>query len=388
LATEGTLPEKNLIKINLKITMKVPFIDLNAQYQAIKDEVDAALDRVIQKSSFVLGEEVEKFEKEFAEYCGAKYCLGTNSGTSALHLALLGLGIKPGDEIITQPNTFFATAEAISYMGAKPIFVDAKAEDYMIDEEKIEAAITPKAKCLLPVHLFGNAAKMEKILAIAQKYNLAVVEDVCQGHGVVYQGKKLGTFGKVGCFSFYPGKVLGAFGEGGAVVTSDKDVYEKMKIFRDHGQSAKNNHEVVGYNYRLEGIQGAVLGAKLKKLDTWLESRRNNARLYNELLRGTEVATPSEEGLRNSNVQYYVIRCPNRDALKEYLAQNGVTALIHYPTPIHLQKAYEFLGYKAGDFPNAEKAAKEMLSLPMYPELSKDAISYVASLVKEFYKSL
>jgi len=365
--------------------MKIPFINLKSQFQSIKREINSALNRVFQNSSFILGQEVELFEKEFAKYCGAKYCLGVNSGTSAVHLALLSLGIGPKDEVITQPNTFFATAEAISYTGAKPVFVDIDPETFTIDADKIEKAITPRARVILPVHLYGNAAPIEKILKIARKHNLTVIEDVCQAHGVFYRNKRLGTFGRVGCFSFYPGKVLGAYGEGGAVITDDKKAYEKMKSLRDHGQLNKNEHLLIGYNYRMEGIQGAILKIKLKELDKWISKRKKQAKLYNLLLKRTGVVVPSKISLNSSNFQYYVIRCKKRDHLKDYLQKNGVSTLIHYPTPIHLQKAYKFLGYQKGDFPIAEGTCKEILSLPMYPEITKRQISYIVNLIKKFY---
>jgi len=364
--------------------MKVSFIDLKKQYLSLKPEIDKVISRIIYKSSFVLGKEVEFFEKKFANYCGVKFCLGVNSGTSALHLALLACGIKKGNEVITSPNTFFATAEAISYTGAKPVFVDINPETYTIDINKIEKAITSKTKCILPVHLYGNTAEMEKINKIAKKHNLIIIEDACQAHGVSYKKKKIGTWGKVGCFSFYPGKTLGAYGEGGAVITNDKNIYQRIKILRDHGQLKKDDHRLIGYNYRMEGLQGAVLQVKLKKLNQWILKRREKARLYNSLLKRTRIIVPSEESLKSSNFQYYVIRTKNRDKLRNYLLRNGVSVLIHYPVPIHLQKAYKFLGYKKGDFPVTEKYAKEILSLPMYPELSEKQIYFIVDLIKKF----
>lgn len=365
--------------------MKIPFINLKRQYQSIKKEIDKALKEVLISGSYVLGEKVERFEKEFARYCGVRYCLGVNSGTSALHLALRAVGIKEGDEVITQPNTFFATAEAISYCGAKPIFVDINPKDYSINVKEIEKAINKKTRCILPVHLYGLPAEIKKIKKIAKKYNLFLIEDACQAHGVFYGGKHLGTFGEIGCFSFYPGKVLGSAGEAGAAVTNNKNLYLKMKALRDHGQSTKHKHRFVGYNYRMEEIQGAILNVKLKRLDNWIKKRRKIAAMYNSLLKGI-VITPSESSLNTTNFQYYVIRCKNRDKLRDFLEKEGVLALIHYPIPIHLQKAYQFLNYKLGDFPIAEKTAKEILSLPMYPELTKKQIYYIAGLIKKFYR--
>lgn len=365
--------------------MQIPFINLKAQYKSIKSEVNSALKRVFQNSSFVLGKEVDLFEKEFAKYCGVKYALGVNSGTSALHLALLANGIGRGDEVIVQPNTFFATAAAISYTGARPVFVDINPRTYNLDANKIEKAITKKTKCILPVHLYGNASDMEKIIRIAKKHNLIIIEDACQAHGVSHKNKKLGTFGKAGCFSFYPGKVLGAYGEGGAVITNDEALYQKIRVLRDHGQFKKDDHRVIGYNYRMEGIQGAILNTKLKRLDKWLAARRKGAKLYNLLLKGTGVITPPDDILKSSNFQYYVVRCKNRDALKAHLAQKGIIALIHYPVSIHLQEAYKFLGHKKGDFPQAEKAADEILSLPLCPEIKNAEQRYVVKEIKNFY---
>lgn len=365
--------------------MIIPFVDLKAQFLSLKSEIELALKKILDLSSFSLGKEVELFEKEFAKYCGTKYCIGLNSGTSALHLALLANQIGDGDEVITQPNTFFATCEAISYTGAKPVFVDVNPKDYTIDVSRIEQAITSKTKAILPVHLYGNSSDIEGLLKIVKKYNLILIEDTCQAHGVFYKNKKLGSFGKVGCFSFYPAKVLGACGEAGAVVTNNREIYEKIKMLRDHGQAKKYYHKIIGYNYRMDGFQGAILRVKLKKLDNWISQRRKRAKLYNQLLEKIAEVFPPSIDLESSNFQYYVIRCKNRDKLKDYLAENGVFTVIHYPIPIHLQKPYKFLGYKRGDFPIVEKFSKEILSLPMYPELTKRQIYFIVSLIKKFY---
>ena len=364
--------------------MKIPFIDLKIQYQGIEKEIKKETEKVLSSGQYILGRRVEEFEKKFAKYCKVKYCLGVNSGTSALHLALVALGIGRGDEIIIQPNTFFATAEAISYCGAKPVFVDIEPETYGIDAKKITKAITKKTKAILPVHLYGLTSDIKKINKIAKQHKLSVVEDACQAHGVAINGKKLGTFGKIGCFSFYPGKVLGAAGEGGAVITNDKSLYLKIKALRDHGQIQKNDHKFIGYNYRMEELQGAVLTIKLRKLNTWILKRRQIAKLYNKFLKGI-VIVPPESSLNYSNFQYYAIRCKNRDKLKEYLGKKGISTLIHYPKPIHLQEAYKFLGLKSGDFPVTERVSKEILSLPMYPELTKKQVYYISNLVKKFY---
>ncbi len=365
--------------------MIIPFIDLKTQYRELKKELMPAIKKVFQDSAFILGKEVELFEKEFAKYCGAKYCLGINSGTSALHLVLLGLGIGRGDEVITQPNTFFATAEAIHHTGAKPVFVDVAEQGYGMNPKKLEIAINNKTKCIIPVHLFGQASDIEAILRVAKKHRIPVVEDACQTHGVRYRGRQLGTFGEAGCFSFYPGKVLGAAGEAGAVVTNDRKLYLKMKALRDHGQAVKNYHRFVGHNFRMEGLQGAILRVKLKKLDQWIARRRKLAKLYNHLLKDV-VQTPPDASLRSSNVQYYVIRCQRRDQLKSYLEKAGVSSLVHYPVPLHLTPAFRFLGYKKGDFPTAELLAREILSLPLYPEMSAREVNYVASKIKKFYE--
>ncbi len=366
--------------------MKIPLVDLKAQYLSLKPEIDRVLKEVLNTSSFILGEEVEKFEKEFAAYCGVKYCLGVNSGTSALHLALLASGIGKGDEVITQPNTFIATAEAISYTGARPVFVDVRPDNYSLDISKIESVITPKTKAILIVHLYGYPADIIALEKIAKKHKLMFFEDAAQAHGVSVKGKKLGSFGKAGCFSFYPGKTLGAYGEGGALITNEKKLFEKAMALRNHGQFEKNNHQLIGYNYRLEGFQGVVLRVKLKKLDYWLEKRRKAAKLYNDSLAGTEVIAPPKEFLDISNFQYYVIRAKKRDDLKDYLIKNGVGAAIHYPTPLHLTEAYRFLGYKKGDFSVAEQHAKEILTLPLYPEITKRQIVYIVNLIKKFYR--
>jgi len=361
--------------------MKVPFVDLRKQYLNLREEIDKEISEVLDSGQFILGDKVENFERKFAEYCGAKYCLGVNSGTSALHLALLGCQIE-NDEVITQPNTFFATAEAISYTGSKPVFVDVNPKNHCIDENEIKKAITDKTKCIIPVHLYGNSADMDKILEIAKKNNLFIIEDACQGHGAEYKGRKLGSIGDVGCFSFYPAKVLGCFGEAGAVITNNEEIYERMKALRDHGQVGKNNHNFLGYNYRMSGIQGAVLGVKIKYLDDFVQKRRRAAKLYNDGLRNV-VSVLSDDKLESSNFQYYVIECEKRDELKDYLVENGVSTLIHYPVLIHLQEVFN--DYREGDFPVAERLNKKILTLPMYPEIEEDQINYIINLIKNFY---
>ena len=369
--------------------MRIPFVDLQGQIRAMRREIEHSFQRVLQNPSFILGREVELFEKEFAKYCGAQYCVAVNSGTSALHLALLAHGVGSGDEVITQPNTYIATAEAISYTGAKPVFVDVDPGAYTIDISKIEKAMSPRTKAVIPVHLYGNATDMDKLSPIAKKHGLAVIEDACQAHGTTYKGRKIGSLGNTTCFSFYPSKVLGAYGEGGAVITKSKDIYEKIQILRNHGQAKKNQHIIIGYNYRMQEFQAAFLRAKLKHLDQWIKMRRRSAQLYNKLLSGMEahITIAEEPSYSRSSFYVYAVRCRNRDKLMNYLAKNGVQIQVHYPTPIHLQRAYRFLGFKKGDFPIAEKQAKEIISLPMYPELRERQIKYVAEQIKEFYGS-
>ena len=367
--------------------MQVPIVDLKDQYDSIKDEIREALDNVLNSCSFVLGKQVAMFEEEFAEYCQAKYCVAVNSGTSALHLALLAHGIGQGHEVITVPHTFIATAEAISYTGAIPVFVDVNQETYNMDASKIESRVTDKTKAILPVHIYGQPADMDPILEIAEKHNLVVIEDACQAHGAEYKGRKAGCIGNAGCFSFYPSKNLGAYGEGGAVTTDEEAIYEKIRTLRNHGESEKYFHQSIGYNYRMDAFQGAVLRVKLRHLDEWIEARRNNARLYNQLLKETEIITPTEPDFAKSVYHLYVVRVKNRDALRKCLGESEIGTGLHYPLPIHLQESYHFLGYKKGDFPVSEKISKEILSLPMYPELSDGQIRQVISAINSFYHS-
>jgi dTDP-4-amino-4,6-dideoxygalactose transaminase len=360
----------------------VPFVDLKSQYNSVRNEVGEALDRILAKQSFILGEEVELFEQEFAKYCQARFCVAVNSGTSALHLALLAHGVGAGDEVITVPNTFIATAEAISYTGATPVFVDIDPQTYNMDATKIEAAITSKTKAILPVHLFGQPADMDAILAIAQSRGLIVIEDACQSHGAEYKGRKTGSLGNAGCFSFYPSKVMGAYGEGGAIVCHDEAVYQKVRAWRDHGQVEKHHHQSIGYNYRMEAIQGAVLRVKLRYADQWIEARRQKANSYSQLLEGSPFTSPFEADYARGVYYVYVIRTKSRDKVQAHLLQNGIQTGIHYPIPIHLQGAYKYLGLKEGSFPIAERYAGEILSLPLYPELSEENISYVTDVLK------
>jgi dTDP-4-amino-4,6-dideoxygalactose transaminase len=337
--------------------MKVPFLDLKTQYESIKEEVAASIQQVLDKTAFAGGPFVAQFEKEFAAFCKTQYSIGVGSGTDALWLALLGLGVGPGDEVITVPDTFIATAEAISYCGAKPVFVDVEEKTYNMDSSLLENAITPRTKAIIPVHLFGQMADMDPILEIARKHKLFVVEDAAQAHGAEYKGSIAGSVGDAGCFSFYPGKNLGAYGEAGAVVTNNGDLDKKS---------------------RMDGFQGAILSVKLKYLTTWNEARRRNAKLYNELLGETGGMVIPFVSAHNKHVYHiYAIRVQNRDALIKTLAEKDIHCGIHYPIPLHLQDAYKDLRLSKGSFPVAEKVASEFVSLPMFPELRQDQIEFV-----------
>ncbi len=365
--------------------MKVNFVDLKAQYQTIKPEIDSAIQDVISNTAFILGKAVADFEGKFAEYCGVKHCLGINSGTSALIMAMKALGIGEGDQVVTTPNTFIATAEAISYAGAKPVLVDIEDESYNMDPGKLEKAITKKTKAIIPVHLYGQPADMDPILQIAKKHAVPVIEDACQAHGAEYKGKRTGSLGRVGCFSFYPGKNLGAYGEGGGVTTNDEEIAQKVKMLRDHGSPKKFYHEYIGNNCRLEGIQGAVLAVKLRHLDQWNDGRRKNADLYRKYLKGTGVGLPRQMPYAKHVYHVFCVRVKDRENLMGFLKDKGVFTNIHYPIPIHLQKAYSFLGYKKGDFPVTEGCMDQILSLPMFAELTEEEIKYTADCIKEFH---
>jgi dTDP-4-amino-4,6-dideoxygalactose transaminase len=364
--------------------MPIPLVDLKAQYQTIKPEIDAAMQRVVNNTSFILGKEVAEFEKNFAAFCHAQYCVGTDSGTAALHLALLILGVKAGDEVITTTHTFIATAEVISLIGAKPLFVDIDPRTYNIDPTKIEAAITPRTRAIIPVHLYGQPAEMDAILDIAHKHNLRVIEDAAQAHGAEYRGRRAGTIGDVACFSFYPGKNLGAYGDAGALVTNDAALADHARVLRDHGRSEKYAHKLVGYGYRLDALQAAILGAKLPHLDAWNARRREIADYYTELLTNTDIVTPYVPPHIKPIYHIYCIRSKNRDGLKQHLKARGIETGIHYPIPLHLQPVYQNLGYNAGNFPETEKAANEILSLPMYPELTDAQAQQIVDAIKEF----
>ena len=363
--------------------MKVPFLDLKAQYDPIREEITEAIRQVIERTAFAGGPFVAQFEQEFAAFCGTKTCVGVGSGTDALWMALLGLGVGPGDEVITVPDTFIATAEAISFCGAKPVFVDVDPATYNMDPSKLAAAITPRTKAVIPVHLFGQTADMDPILAIAREHKLSVIEDASQAHGAEYKGKKAGSMGNAGCFSFYPGKNLGAYGEAGAVVTNDAELDRKIRMLRDHGQAKKYYHSLIGWNARMDGIQGAILSVKLKHLPAWTEGRRRNAALYGEFLKGVKDVTPPTEAWYGKHVYHiYAIRVADRDRLIAALAEKDIHCGIHYPIPVHLLDAYKSLNLGKGSYPVAEKSASEFVSLPMFAELTREQISRVATELK------
>lgn len=363
--------------------MKVPFADLRELHRPIEAELREVFERVLQQSSFILGPEIKQFEQAFASYVEAKECITISSGTTALQLVLEGVGVGRGDEVITVPNTFIATAEAVSALGARPVFVDVDPVSYTMDTALVERAITPKTKALLPVHLYGQSADLDPLLEISRRHGIALIEDACQAHGALYKGRKVGALGNAGCFSFYPGKNLGALGEGGAITTNDPELAQKLRMLRDHGSVKKYEHRVPGYNYRLEGLQGGFLSVKLKHLDSWNDGRRAAAKRYSELLSGSRVVLPAEMPYAKHIYHLYVVQVEDRDVVKEQLGAAGIETGLHYPTPLHLQEAYSTLGHKRGDFPVSERAAERILSLPMYPDLTNDKIEYVASVISE-----
>ena len=360
----------------------IPFADLKAQYYSIREEVDRAIAGILESSQFVLGKEVAAFEEEFAAYCGGGQAIGVNSGTSALHLALLASGVGPGDEVITTPFTFVATVAAIYYAGATPVYVDIDPVSYNLDPAGLEAVITSKTKAIMPVHLYGQPADMDPILEIARRRGLKVIEDAAQAHGAEYKGHRAGSLAELSCFSFYPGKNLGAYGEAGAVVTSNPEYANAIRLLRDWGQSRRYYHDLRGFNYRMEGIQGAVLRVKLRHLEGWTEARRAHAAIYSELLADSGVVTPRQMSYARHVYTVYAIRTPNRDAMVQGLNAAGVQTAIHYPIPLHLQQAYRDPRFNAGDFPIAESVAREVLSLPMFPEMQRSQIETVCDAVR------
>lgn len=366
--------------------MNIPFVDLKTQYNKIKPEIIKEINDVLDNTAYVCGKKAKKFEEDFAGLHDVKYCIGVSSGTDALHTALHSIGLRPGDEVIIPVNTFIATSEVVSLFFAKPVFVDHDDRTYNIDPGKIEKAITSKTKAIIAVHLYGQPAEMDSILEIAGKHKFFVIEDSSQAHLSTYKGKKAGSIGDIGTFSFYPGKNLGAYGEAGAVVTNNEEHYQKMLRFRQHGSVQKYYHDSEGHNYRIEEIQAAVLNVKMRYINDWTEKRRSVARRYSEQLSGvSEIMTPFCPENIKAVFHLYVIRAKNREKLMKFLGERGIQTALHYPLPLHLQKAYNYLNYRNGDFPISEKACKEILSLPMYPEMTEEQIVYITDSIKSFY---
>ena len=363
--------------------MDIPLVDLKAQYISIKSEINQAIQRILDNTSFILGKEVEQFEADFASYVNAEGAVGVASGTAALHLALLACGVGPGDEVITTAHTFFATAEAISQTGARPVFVDIDLKTYNLDPALVESAVTKRTKAIVPVHLYGQPADMASLMEIAQRYNLMVIEDAAQAHGAEFRGRRIGAIGHLGCFSFYPGKNLGAYGDGGMVVGNDLELLERVRRLRNHGRISKYEHLEVGWGERLDALQAAVLGVKLRYIEEWTELRRSHARLYTELLADTAVVTPFVSPDVRHVFHLYVIRVAQRDEVLSYLREKGIRAGIHYPIPLHRQPAYRDSDIGHVSLPITEQVAREVLSLPMYPELKEEQIVYIVEAVKE-----
>lgn len=365
--------------------MNIPLVDLRKQYAPLKEEILSSISRILDGMQLFLGENVRAFESEFAAFCGTHYGIGVSDGTAALQIILRAFDIGPGDEVITVPYTFIATAEAIDLAGARPVFVDIEPDTYLMDVAQVEAKITPHTKAILPVHLYGQTVDMDPLRDIASRHGLKVIEDACQAHGAEYKGRRAGSLGEAAAFSFYYSKNLGAYGEGGFITTDDAGLAQKVRMVRDHGSAKRYYHDVVGFNGRLDEIQAAVLRVKLPHLEEWNERRREHARLYGELLKGTAVVTPIECPGNTHVYHLYVIRTPMRDELQAWLKDRGVSTGIHYPVPIHLQRSFDFLQYRSGAFPVSEQVAGEVLSLPMYPEITDEEIDYVVNSIKAFY---
>ncbi len=366
---------------------KIPFLDLRAATRQVRKEIDEAIHRVIDNTAFVLGPEVENFEQEFATYCGVTYCAGTSSGTSALHLILQGYGIGPGDEVITVPNTFIATAEAIVMTGAKMVLVDVYEDSALIDIEKVRTAITPRTKAIIPVHLFGQCCDMDSLMELCREKKIRIIEDACQAHGATYKGMKAGSLGHAAAFSFYPSKNLGAFGEGGAVTTNDGELFERIKALRHHAQFEKNVHAEIGYNYRLDSIQAAVLRVKLRYLDEWNNKRRAVAERYLDDLKGADYRLPVEKPENRHVYHLFTIGCTDKEAVQRALSDAEIGWGEHYPIPIHLQPAFSYLGMKEGSFPVAERLMKGLISLPMFPELKMEEVDRVCDVLRNVHIS-
>lgn len=364
--------------------MNVPFIDLRVQHRAIRDELNQAIQRVMERADFALGEDVVRFEEEFAAFCGARHAVGVDSGLSALELSLRALGIGPGDEVIVPAHTFIATAAAVTFSGARLVLADVNPTTYNIDVAQIEAAITPRTRAIIPVHLYGLPADMDAISYVADQHALVVIEDACQAHGAYHKGRRVGSLGHASAFSFYPTKNLGGCGDGGMVLTNDAQVAEQVRAMRNCGQKVKHRHELSPFNHRLDTIQAAILRIKLQYLDRWNEARRRSAALYTEFLAGPALVTPTETPDSTHDYYVYAVRTPQRDALKAHLQNQGVGTAIHYPVPVHLQPFYADNGFRRGQFPVAEQVCNEILSLPMFPEMSAEQVKYVAAQVTEF----
>jgi len=359
----------------------VPYLDLRAQYRSLRNEVLSAFEEICESTSFAQGQATLEFESKFVAYCGVDHCVSLNSGTSALHLALRCLGVGPGDEVVTVSMTFIATAWAISYVGATPVFVDIDPVRRTLNPDALEAAITSRTKAIIPVHLYGMPAEMDRIIAIAERHGVPVIEDAAQAHGAKYRGRRVGQFGQIACFSFYPSKNLGAYGEGGALITNDASIAHRARSLRDHAQSQKYFHDEIGYNYRMDSFQAAVLSIKLKYLDKWNTARIDCARQYTELLKDSSYKLPAHMSDSEGVWHCYVIETPERDRVRSALQDVGIQSAVHYPVPIHLQKAYAHLGYRSDDLPVTEALCEHCLSLPIYPELSREKISRVASVL-------
>src|SRR5487761_571216 len=362
----------------MKASVKVPYFDLKAQYAGLREEILEALDHVCQNASFSLGDEVASFETEFATHCEAKHCVALNSGTSALHLALLASGVGAGDEVITSPNTFIATAEAIAYTGATTVFADVDPRIANLDPRLVERAITSRTKAILPIHLYGRPAEMDALQKIAHDHNLALIEDACQAHGARFRGRRVGGIGDSAAFSFYPSKNLGAYGEAGALVTNNDRIAEYCRAARSHGEVRRYFHDFIGYNYRMEGFQGAILRLKLRRLEDWSASRKALAQRYRERLGATRVDLPADDPRDECAYHLFIVYVNERDSVRKQLEERGVGTAVHYPRPLHLQKALAHLGYHAGDFPHAERACEHVLALPFFPEMKDEQVDYVA----------
>lgn len=370
--------------------MKVPMLDLTEQYESLKSEILPALENVMSKAQFILGPNVKKLEADIAEYSNSKHGIGVANGSDALNISLLGCNVGAGDEVIVPSFTFFATAGAVARTGATPVFVDIDPKTFNIDPEQIEKAITPKTKAIIPVHLYGQMADMDRIKEIADKHNLYIIEDAAQSIGSLYKGKKVGELGTTACYSFFPTKNLGAYGDAGMIISNDDEIAEKIRVLRVHGSKPKYYHHILGYNSRLDEMQAAILNVKFPHLDEWSELRREKAQNYTQLIKemvGDHVVTPYEEEFNHHIYHQYTIRVKKRDELQNYLKEQGVSTMIYYPKPLHLQPVFAELGYKEGDLPETEKAANEALSLPMFPELKAEQQQYVVEKIREFYQN-